>query len=76
MITIKIAKNIVLKIIFNFKEQQSSHHSYDTNRETILLESLSECFFPVLPQAQEFKAADECVLGINRQYCPLVWTLI
>ncbi len=73
MITIMIAKNIVLKIIFNFKEQQSSHHSYDTDRETFFSESV---FFPVLPQAQEFKAADECVLGINRQYCPLVWTLI
>ncbi len=37
----------------------------DTQSESILIQ-----------QAQRFKAADACVLRINRQYHPLVWTLI
>ncbi len=37
----------------------------DTQSESILLSG-----------AREFKAADACALRINRQYCPLVWTLI
>ncbi len=52
MITIKIAiKNIVQKIIFSIKEQQSSHH---TTEKRYCWNHFQNDFFPVLPQAQEF----------------------